>query len=92
MARLGEFITLPGVTNSDNNSSYCDQNIVRDDSPFDQEIPPFISRLCRLLRGGDGKKTGREATHVLEKRSYLWYSIQPLCGDLEEEIENGAAM
>jgi hypothetical protein len=92
VAPFGEFLMLPNAPNSANNSAHCSQYIARDASPFDNEIPPFNSRLSRRFRGRDDRKTVPRATHVLAKQSYLCYSIQPLCGDLEEEFENGAAM
>jgi hypothetical protein len=76
----------------DNNSSHCSRNIEHDATPFDNEIPPFIRRLCAHFNASDPKKTGLRATSVLEKQSDLCYEIQPLCGDLEEDFEYGAAM
>ena len=91
--RPGEFQAFGWPSISGNNSDSRNRNIGRDLKPFDNEIPPFNSRLSRPNSALEAENTGSRATCVLEKRSHLCYENQPQpSGDLEEEFCNGAAM
>jgi hypothetical protein len=92
VAPFAEFLAQRRDHISGNNSPSSNHNFGRHASPFDNEIPPFNSRLSRRLDGSDDNKTGSRATLVLAKRSHLCYSIQPPSGDLEEDFDDGAAM
>ena len=89
---FGEFRPFRQLPIRGINSPPSSRNIEFDLSPFDNEITSFISRLSRRIDASDDEKTGPRSTHVLEKQSHLCYEIQPPCGDLEEDFENGAAM
>jgi hypothetical protein len=58
VAPFGEFLAQGQAPISGNNSPSSNQYIDRDVSPFDTEIPPFISRLSRRLDGFEDKNTG----------------------------------
>ncbi|MFC2144159.1 hypothetical protein ACFLQM_00555, partial [Acidobacteriota bacterium] len=68
---FGEFLAQRQAPISGNNSPSSNQYIDRDISPFDTEIPPFISRLSRRLDGLEDKNTGLRATLVLAKQSHM---------------------
>jgi hypothetical protein len=70
-APFGEFLAQRQVPISGNNSPSSIQNIDRDTSPFDNEIPPFNSRLSRRLDDFEDKNTGPRATLVLAKQGYM---------------------
>jgi len=67
VAPFGEFLAQRRPPISGINSPSSNQYISRDNSPFDTEISPFISRLNRRFCGFEDNYTGLRATLVLAK-------------------------